>query len=378
MPDSVPCLNPVWPCAMSGAAACLAGFDDIGVVIHGSSGCLFYTSSLLEPAVYGTCIIESEAIFGTIDRLRDVVDEVRRKYPRVAVINTCVPSVIGEDLADLFGENPPLIVDSPGYLGRMEGGYRAALSALPVQADPAGPGVTIDGLNLIDPFYRGNLLEVVRLLHLAGTMPSAMLTGGDSARIRHAAECTITANPDCASGFGKNCGSLLGWEGVRTAFGTIAQQNPDLDLTALEKEALRAEERANYSCDKYLRRNDPPSVALFGGSAYIQFAADLLHRSLDAEIRMVCSRNDPPEIPFPAESSVDIRRIGEILTDSQPDLILGSDFEHSLRKDAAFVGIAPPLRGQFRLRSRPFAGLEGVLTLVEDVLNACRDKAGNR
>ena len=31
------CENPLWPCAMTGAAACLAGFEGITVVIHGSS-----------------------------------------------------------------------------------------------------------------------------------------------------------------------------------------------------------------------------------------------------------------------------------------------------------------------------------------------------
>ena len=378
MRECAPCANPVWPCAMSGAAAALAGFDDVGVIIHGSSGCLFYTSSLLEPAVYGTCIIESEAVFGTIDRLREVVEEVRTKYPRVAVINTCVPSVIGEDLAVLFGDNPPLILDTPGYLGGMEGGYHAALASLSVQADPESTGITIDGLNLIDPFYRGNLLETVRLLHLAGTFPAALLTGGNSSRLGHVAECTVTANPDCASGVGKRCGSLLGWEGVREAFSEIARYHPELDLTALENEARRTEERIHYACDKYLRRFDPPSVALFGGSAYAGFAADLLHRCLDAEILRVCSRNDPPQTPFPAETSVDLRRIGEVLTGTEPDLILGSDFEHSLRKEAAFVGITPPLRGQFRLRARAFAGLEGALSLIEEVLNTCRDRPGCR
>jgi nitrogenase molybdenum-iron protein alpha/beta subunit len=36
------CDNPLWPCAMTGAAACLAGFRGMSVVIHGSSGCYYY------------------------------------------------------------------------------------------------------------------------------------------------------------------------------------------------------------------------------------------------------------------------------------------------------------------------------------------------
>jgi nitrogenase molybdenum-iron protein alpha/beta subunit len=363
---------------MSGAAACLAGFDDIGVVIHGSSGCLFYTSSLLEPAVFGSCIIESEAVFGTAERLCEVVDEVRRTYPRVAVINTCVPSAIGEDLAAMFGENPPLILDAPGFAGSMADGYRAALAALHVQADSGSTEITIDGLNPIDPFYRGNLLEAVRLLHLAGTAPAAVISGGSSRDLDRAGGCTVTTNPDCASGMGRTCGSLLGCDGVRLTFDVLADHNPDLSTAAIEKEVSRAEEKIAYSCDKYLRRFDPPAVALFGQGACVLFAADLLHRSLDAEIRIICTRDDPVRTQYPSEPTADLRRIREILTASQPDLILGSDFEQSLRPEAAFVGITPPLRRTFRLRARSLCGTEGALSLVEDILNACRNGAGNR
>jgi nitrogenase molybdenum-iron protein alpha/beta subunit len=363
---------------MSGAAACLAGFDDIGVVIHGSSGCLFYTSSLLEPAVFGSCIIESEAVFGTSARLCEVVEDVRRTYNRVAVINTCVPSAIGEDLAAMFGENPPLILDVPGFAGSMADGYHAALAALRIPRDLRSPGITIDGLNPIDPFYRGNLLEAVRLLHLAGTAPAAVISGGSSQDLARAGGRTVTTNPDCAYRKGETCGSFLGCDGVRSTLEALADRHPDLTVDAVEQEVRRAEEKIAYSCDKYLRRFDPPAVALFGQGAYARYAADLLHCSLDAEIRILCTRDDPVRTQHPCATTADLRRIGEILEETQPDLILGSDFEHSLRPQTAFVGITPPLRRTFRLRARSLCGTEGALTLIEEVLNACRNGAGKR
>lgn len=52
------CTNPLWPCAMTGAAACLAGFDGVTVVIHGSSGCYYYPATLLHAPLSGTFLLE--------------------------------------------------------------------------------------------------------------------------------------------------------------------------------------------------------------------------------------------------------------------------------------------------------------------------------
>ena len=65
--------NPVWPCAATGAAACLAGFQGLAVVIHGSSGCFYYPASLVQAQLFGTFITGEEVILGTGPRLREVV-----------------------------------------------------------------------------------------------------------------------------------------------------------------------------------------------------------------------------------------------------------------------------------------------------------------
>ena len=44
-------------------------------------------------------------------------------------------------------------------------------------------------------------------------------------------------------------------------------------------------------CDKYLLRFDPPSVVIFSGASYAEFAAQTLERYLDADIRFIGSRN---------------------------------------------------------------------------------------
>jgi nitrogenase molybdenum-iron protein alpha/beta subunit len=140
-------------------------------------------------------------------------------------------------------------------------------------------------------------------------------------------------------------------------------------------EIARADERIVQACDKYLRRFDPPRVAVFSGLSAALFAAGTLAKYLDAEIVCIGSRTeaaaDTRFTVTPAHGLSDVRGL---IARSCPDLVVGSSFERSVKGDAAFVGITPPLRGRVRLSSRPLAGTEGTLAFVEDVLNACMDR----
>ncbi|MDI6718479.1 MAG: nitrogenase component 1 [Methanomicrobiales archaeon] len=376
MPDRPPrpCENPLWPCGMSGAAACLSGFADLGVIVHGSSGCYFYTASLLEPPIYGTCILESEIIFGSRDRLQEVVDELRARYARVAIVNTCVPAVIGEDLRGMLDRPGLLIIDSPGFSGDLESGYRRALGALSPVNDGEREGVNIDGLNPADPFYRGNALEALRLLNLAGVPPATCIARDRLDSLAHCAPVTLTTNEDLQSGVGDRAGSLLGLEAVEEAFAELASRFEDMDLDAISLEALRAKERIQHACDKHLRRFDPPVAVVCGNASYASFAAGMLEEFLDAQIACIAVRNDPVPSAHPCEKVTSLRRMEEILTDHAPDLILGSSYEHSLYPTAAFCGLIPPIRNRYLLHARPLIGIEGAMVCMEDVLNACRNQ----
>jgi hypothetical protein len=141
---------------MTGAVSCLAGIDGIGTVIHGPSGCYFYPATILHREIHCTSLIEEDIICGTGEQLRDLVTTIRPRYPLLAVVNTCTPAIIGEDFSALI---PPdvLMVDSPGFLGTFEDGYRAAVDMLPVKIDPCSTGVNLDGVNLLDPFSPATL-----------------------------------------------------------------------------------------------------------------------------------------------------------------------------------------------------------------------------
>ncbi|QYZ80378.1 oxidoreductase [Methanofollis formosanus] len=348
---------------MTGAVACLSGFTGLEVVIHGSSGCYFYPASLLKRPVHATLLVEDEVIMGSEERLRSVVSEVASSGLPVAVVLSCVPAVIGEDIRGALDGMDVVVVDSPGFAGRMEEGYMRALAALAPEVGDREEGVTIDGLNPVDPFYLGNLYETQRLVSLAGGKVAAALAAGPLERVKRCGPVALQTNPDLASGVGRNAGSLLGLDATVAAVSAAADRC-DLDPDPVAKEAQAAEERIDHLCDKFLARHDPPAAAVFGGRAYADFAARALRRYLDAEIVCLAPRTGEG-------ATVSLEEMQDRIAAADPDLILGSSYEHAAAPEVSYVGLTFPQRGQVRLHARPIVGVEGTLALMEAVLNAC-------
>lgn len=374
MPD---CDNPLWPCAMTGAAACLAGFEGMTVVIHGSSGCYYYPTTLLHSPLEGTFITENEVIFGSEERLCEVVDGLTGKGNRIAVVNTCVPSLLGEDIRAMLASRDVLLVDSPGFSGDVEKGYRTALDILGPEVNPDHDGVNIDGVAIFDPFYRGNVQEVIRLLRLASVPVGTVFCSDSLVRVKNASPCTIGTNGDFAGTTGEYLGGTLGFENIRRTFGSIGNIFEEADVDPVLKEAEREEERVVRACDKFLRRRDPPGVAVFGGLSYALFAAKTLRKYLDAEIVCIGARNDPGALQDASAGSVvhvqGMNAVRDLINQHNPDLVIGSSFEQSVDRSTGFIGLVPPMRDKIRLAPHMIAGIGGTLSFIEDVLNECMD-----
>lgn len=361
---------------MVGAVAALSGYDGLGVAVHGSSGCWFYPSSLLRIDLGCTDLSGADAILGAEKRARQTVEAMLCRHSAVAIVNSCVPGIAGEDLAGALADLPVTVVDAPGFLGGVWVGHACAIAALRPVVDDAVTGIGIDGLSPLDPFVHGNLHEIDRLLRLAGASRATCYSGGTLDSLSRAAPVSVVANPAYAAGPGERVGDLLGLDAVLATFDRLADNNDRIDVDPVAAECATADERCVRACDKYLRAHDPPRAALFGEGAYIAAAARLLDRYLGAECTVLGYRDVPPSPgPWEAVLADDIGRAEELLARNEPDLVIGSSFEHRLWPGAAFVPFAPPIRGQWRLASQPFAGIEGVLSMVEAVLNAC---AGRR
>jgi nitrogenase molybdenum-iron protein alpha/beta subunit len=368
------CDNPLWPCAMTGAAACLAGFEGVAVVIHGSSGCYYYPTTLLHAPLHGTFILENEVIFGSEDRLREVICSLGGTGKRIAVITTCVPAILGEDIQSILADEDVILVDSPGFSGDVEAGYKNALARLGPGIDPYATGVNIEGACLFDPFSGGNVQEVMRLFALASVPAATVFCQDRLEKVYHAAPWTVSTNADFPSGTGKTLGGMLGFDAIRATFHEIGSHVEGADIDPVLLEIRQQEERVVRACDKYLQRFDPPAAVIFAGHSYGQFAAEVLDHYLDAEICCIGSRNAAGASQFPVTRADGILQVHELIRAHTPDLVIGSSFERAISKDIAFVGIIPPLRGTVRLSPAPLAGVNGTLSFIEQVLNACMDR----
>jgi nitrogenase molybdenum-iron protein alpha/beta subunit len=364
---------------MTGAAAALAGFDGITVVIHGSSGCYYYPATLLHAPLQGTFILEEDVVFGSEKRLLEVIGEVSAPGIRVAVVTTCIPSVIGEDVRGMLSSHDVILVDSPGISGDFESGYHRALDALGPRVDDWAQGINIDGSCLFDPFSAGNVRELARLLNNTGLEVATVLCKDTLDSVWHPSPLTIGTNSDLASGVGRMLGGTLGFHELRDTFEKIGDREDEADIGPVMQEIAHKEEHVIQACDKYLRRFDPPRAVIFGWASYAGFAASALKTYLDADIACVGTRTPvQPDTAFRSEQVNTLTRVRELVSECRPDLVIGSSFEHPVNPDAAFVGLTPPLRGKVRLTSPPLAGTEGTLYFMEGVLNACMDRNRNR
>jgi nitrogenase molybdenum-iron protein alpha/beta subunit len=367
------CINPVWPCALTGAVSALSGFDGIAVVIHGSSGCYYYPATILHRDLHSTFLVEQDVIFGAGDRLLDVVSGLFGRYEKIAVVTSCVPAVMGEDIRTQLEGYDVMLIDSPGFIGGFEAGYREAAGSLPLQMTDNTNEVNVEGINLADPYGRGNQREACRLLTNMGVNSGIMFCQDSYSRLRSVPERSVSVNPDLNTLKGTYLGSMLGFEEMASTVKNLAQAIDGADPVAVEEELISVDETLVRVSDKYLKRYDPPSVAIFSGLSYTRFARDTLKRYLDAEIVFCGSRTNILEGAPGIELITSLSRVAEIIATTRPDLVLGSSFEQSLPGKFAFSGITPPLRGSVRLSSRPLAGTEGLLGFMEDVLNACID-----
>jgi nitrogenase molybdenum-iron protein alpha/beta subunit len=360
---------------MTGACSILAGFSGLCVIIHGSSGCYYYPRSLLKVPLFSTYLLESEIVFGTVNRLKEVVTEVSKTNKPIAILNTCIPALTGEDLAGAFPDGAAIFVDAPGFAGNVEEGVKIAYESLAIETNEMRDGVNIDGVSLLDLFWRGNLHEAERLLSTMGIPVVVRFAKDTYENLRKGAALhTISVNPSYTSGIGSMLGSFL-FPDLKETIENLAITFPDADMDPVLDEWERADELMFYYSDKYLRKYEPPIVAVCSQESYAIFAQKIMERYFGSDVPVVLARNrNAKTIPC----VTNLQEITGKIAACKPDLILGSTFEANPYPNAAFLGITPPDRSRVSISARPITGIEGGISFIEGVLNSLMDMTGRR
>jgi nitrogenase molybdenum-iron protein beta chain len=421
-------------CALHGALRLLDAVGGLVPILHASAGCGVAAQSA-SAAFAGelgqrsassgetsaTILQEKQVVFGGTSRLREQIKNTLKVLAGelYVVVTGCVPEVVGDDVPAMVKEAteqrfPVLAIAAPGFKGNGWAGYastaRALLEQLPAVLAPDDAVAPFD-VNLLgvvpghDPGWEGDLLAVEAILAEAGLRSNRLVgLGQGTAAWRQAplARVSVVLSPwglDAARVLAERHGTPivdLGFlpVGSRDAGLLLEKVAGALALDPIAMDAARA--RLDARLRHFLKKAAPSlllgdvqeRVSVVGGTAAAVGQARFLSGTLGQLVEQVIVTDRPPagshaaiasSIRAVAGEGVDVRflesrqEIARTLAASGPELILGSALEQPAASElgAALVESAAPIRSVPVLR-RTFAGVDGAVTLVEELLGAVR------
>lgn len=198
--------RPRTACALAGALAVIGNLPEVIPIVHTSLGCggnlggsiAFgagylgggYCNGAASPS---TGVTETEIVFGGTDRLYEQIRNTLELIDgRLYIVSTgCMTEMIGDDAAGIVSEfasegKPVLAISTPSFKGDSYHGYEIVLDGifnrfLPVAKEKNPRLVNIFGLVPgYDPFFRGDLEEIERLLTALGLRVNTFFTPGQT------------------------------------------------------------------------------------------------------------------------------------------------------------------------------------------------------
>ncbi len=186
--------RPRFACALGGVLSTITALPGAVPIIHAAAGCggnlaaaqqsgngflgAGYCGGLALPS---SNVVENEIVFGGEDRLQE---QIRNTFDLIeaelyVVASGCMTEIIGDDIKNVAGifkqQGKPIIsINAGGFIGNSYKGFEITLETLFREWVKPPVGKDAKRINLwgvvpgLDPFYRGDLLELKRLLQLLG------------------------------------------------------------------------------------------------------------------------------------------------------------------------------------------------------------------
>lgn len=180
--------RPRFSCALGGALETIGSLPGVVPIIHAASGCggnLFSSSQAGGYYGSGYCgglsapssnVSEKEIIFGGEERLIEQIESTLALIDAelFVVVTGCMTGIIGDDpkaaVAKVKSKTPILVTDTAGFRGNSYKGYDYVLQTLfadYVRKSAEKEPKTVNLFGIVpahDPFFRGDLGEIKRLL----------------------------------------------------------------------------------------------------------------------------------------------------------------------------------------------------------------------
>ena len=426
------------PCSLAGAVCALAGIDGIDILVNGPSSCTGFTTGLVDgghpirernspvfsriatgglPRIPCSEITDADVILGIGDKLTHAVETlaVKRSCERIAIINSCSLSLIGEDATNILKDHALadriLYLESTGCSKSSATGHNEAMIQLidrlaRPQTSPQEKTVNLLGLSIVQYGWKHDLAEMQRLLDLAGIRLNTALAAGcslDAVRGITDAALNVVVNPDYGLEIARFMESRYGTPyiaaprlpiGFEPTYQFMADLLAVFDLAmpaALEAEARRCRREAvlalSHSPRSDLLRGLP--VAVFGEWSFVSGLACFLEQYLgcapvilgiegkgEVTLDEITDWHDDKACQTEILLNPDAGQKLAAIKEKRPVILFGSTFEEYLLAQAGyapafFVQTTGPGFQRVNLVHRPYIGFAGVLTFVEAMLN-CR------
>lgn len=432
--------RPRTSCALGGALATISALPRVAPVIHTALGC---GGNLSSATAFGSgycgssyCsgqsapssgVTEREIVFGGTDRLHEEIESTFQLIDAdlFVVATGCMTELIGDDVQGVVSEfaaqnNPIIAISTPSFKGDAYTGYEITLEGifnryLPRTTQNNPKLVNIFGVvPCYDPFFRGDLGEIKRVLEELGlrvntfftpdqtfqnilSAPTAALNivfshvwgtqFAENFQERHGTPYWITdlpIGPEATDRFLRQTAEKLGLD-AEAAEQVIARENREYYGYFERAVDIFADAEYKFYSATVTNANYAVPVAAFlerelGWMPRDIFVTDLLHDGQQESLAQAfAAANLLGKLVFETDTS----SIGKILTRNHPQsrgeryfnayeplYILGSSLEKelALKRGANWLSISYPVYNRI-IVDRGYAGYRGGLHLFEDLVD---------
>lgn len=198
--------KPRFSCALGGALSTISALPDVVPIVHAASGC---AGNLSGAAAFGggyfgsgycsgqsiptSGVTETEIVFGGFERLTEQITATLEIIDaKLFIITTgCMTEMIGDDIEGVArqfhdADTPVIAVNTPSFKGNSYHGYELVLEGIFLEYLNTPKNKRKGLINLFgvipshDPFFRGDLEEVKRLLEQLGLEVNTFFTPGQT------------------------------------------------------------------------------------------------------------------------------------------------------------------------------------------------------
>lgn len=418
--------NPRGGCVLSGINSVLGAIGRVCPVFHSGPGCCMQTSAAEQGqsggksacfvsgvSIPSTNMLEKQVVFGGLDKLRSTVAGAVEIIDADAyfILSGCTSGIIGDDVESVAQEfrdkgEKVYAIDTPGFAGDSNLGYEVVWNNFINQVIEDGLEKKPNLVNVFgivpyhDPFWAGNLEEILRILNSLGLEVNTFFTGGqslDNVRKSSAAALNIIINPWLFKGPAEKFKEKFGTPFMRfpflpvgatdtSAFVRQVGQTLGLDAELVER-VIATEEKYVYSYlaqsigalswKKFAVVSDASSavgITRYLANDYsftpkLTVVSEQLWRKEDIDrVRENISNLEyaaPPKLVVTGDQYKINKALEE---DEDLSLIVGSTNERDIagEKGIQCVAVAFPLKDRL-IFNRAICGYRGSLTLTEDL-----------